>query len=286
VPIVRFVTPAAAPAPGSSYAGIKAFADKLQSLGYAYDPRYAGSNTNLGPTATAAVNDAPMLDPTMTPKVIVTGGSMATEKVRSAVKAVIDKGGTAGTAAATIAIVQGMGGTDYGNTYNNITGFHIDVLKTCIHQLHLIAAGAKVSILYDSSDDTSKPVHDYLQANTDRKTLHFYSKTDLAGDSTIIDGSTFMLIPNADFYNDRATIVGLVEGRLSDATKNVYAIYPEREYQEEHAKHGMGSKTRITVHGHHVKHTYRDAADLTGRILRNEVHVGTLPKMVEAKTDP
>ena len=158
--------------------------------------------------------------------------------------------------------------------------------KTCVDQLHLIAAGATVSILYDSSDDTSVLVHNYLRANMDRKTLNFYSKAQLQANPAFIDNTTFMLIPNADFYNDRVAIVGLVEGRLNTPGTNAYAIYPEREYKAEHAKHGAGSQPRITVHGHHVTDTYGDAARLTGRILRNEVRVGTLPQMVEAKTDP
>jgi hypothetical protein len=227
------------------------------------------------------------LDPTMTPKVIVTGGSMATEAVQTAVANAVAAGGAAGAAAATIAIVQGVGGTYYDNstsTYNNTTGFHISVLQTCIDHLHLIAAGEEVSILYDSTDATSVPVYIYLGHNMDRKTLIFYSKTDLAGDPTIIDNSTFMLIPNADFYNDRVAIVGFVQGRLGTASNNVYAIYPEREYK---VQHGLGShQKRITVHGHDVTQIYKDAARLTGRILRNEVRVGTLPQMVEGKTDP
>ena len=41
---------------------------------------------------------------------------MATEKVRLAVKAVTDAGGAHGATAATIAIVQGVGGTYYDNS--------------------------------------------------------------------------------------------------------------------------------------------------------------------------
>lgn len=284
MPIVRFVTPAKAT---DSHTGLDAFANELQTLGYAYQPRYANGNPNLATTAAAAVTDLPMLDPKVTPKVIVTGGSMATAAVQTAVANAIAAGGAAGAAAATIAIVQGVGGTYYDNstsTYNNTTGFHISVKQTCIEQLHLIPAGETVNILYDSSDTTSVPVHDYLIRNMDRKTLKFLSKTDLSGDPTIIDDSTFMLIPNADFYNDRVAIVGYVQGRLGTAGNNVYAIYPEREYKDQH---GPGShQARITVHGHDVTQIYKDAADLTGRILGKEVSVGTLPQMVEGKKDP
>jgi hypothetical protein len=284
MPIVRFLTPAKAT---DSHTGLDAFADEIQNgagLGYPYQPYYANSNTNLGPTATAAVTDQPMLDPTVTPKVIVTGGSMATEAVRTAVKTVVDAGGPAGDIAKTIAIVQGVGGTYYDNTtYNNITGFHISVRQTCIDQLHAIAAGAKVSVLYDSSDDTSRPVHDYLQTHPDGKHLTFYSKGDLVANPARIDQGTFMLIPNADFYNDRTTIVSLVEGRFNTPGTNVYAVYPEHEYKDLHV---AGNKDRVTVRGHHVPHTYRKAARLTGRIWRREVSVGTLPQMVEAEKEP
>ena len=108
-----------------------------------------------------------------------------------------------------------MGGTCYDNTdltdptLRIITGFHISVQKTCVDQLHLVAAGETVSILYDSTDKTSVPVYNYLRGNTDRKTLHFWSLDQLTDDPTLIDGSTFMLIPNADFYNHRDTIVDL-----------------------------------------------------------------------------
>jgi hypothetical protein len=180
-----------------------------------------------------------------------------------------------------------VGGTYYDKaTYPNITGYHISVHKTCVDHLHLIAAGEKVSILYDSTDNTSVPVYKYLRANTDRKTLHFWSLDQLQDDPTLIDDSTFMLIPNADFYNNRATIVDLVEGRLSNPANNVYAIYPEREYKDEHAKkHGKGSQGRITVHGHDVTHTYGKAALLTNGILAAPVGAA-LPAMEEAKTDP
>jgi hypothetical protein len=300
VPIVRFLTPAAPPnagPPASGYAGLDAFDDEFRTKlpppppppgggaasPYAYTPRYASGNGNLETTARAAVNDPQMLNPAMTPKVIVTGGSMATEAVRKAVAA-------AGTQAATIAIVQGVGGDFYDHdTYPNITGFHISVQKTCVDQLHLIPAGETVSILYDGTDNTSVPVYKYLRANTDRKTLRLWSLDQLQDDPTRIDGTTFMLIPNADFYNNRATIVGLVEGRFNTAGTNVYAIYPEREYKD---LHGKGSQVRITVHGHDVTQTYRAAARLTGAIWRGEVGIGLplpakpLPQMVEGKTDP
>ena len=49
MPIVRFLTPAATPAapPRSGHAGLDAFADALQHLGYAYQPYYAGGNGHL-----------------------------------------------------------------------------------------------------------------------------------------------------------------------------------------------------------------------------------------------
>jgi hypothetical protein len=79
--------------------------------------------------------------------------------------------------------------------------------------------------------------------------------------------------------------VDLVEGRLSNPDNNVYAIYPEREYKEEHAaRHGKDSQNRITVHGHDVKRAYRDAAVLTNKILA--APGAALPQMKEAKTDP
>jgi hypothetical protein len=283
MPVVNLVTPAAA---ADSHTAIDAFINELHNiLGWAYTPFWAvGGTAGVAAAAYNAVHDPTMLDPLVTPKVIVTSGSMATENVRTEVAAVVAGGGPAAGAAANIAIVQGVGGTDYGSMYNNVTGYQINAQQTCAQQLGTTPAGSTVSILYDNTNDPSVPIHDYLAANAAGRTLHFYSVAQLTANPALIDNSTFMLIPNAGFYNARTIIAPLVDGRLSVLAHNVRAVYPEREYKNAHPNTSWG---RIKVYGHLVAFTYRKAAHLTDKILRGKysVSAGTLPAMEEADKD-
>jgi hypothetical protein len=278
MPVVRLVSPAASNDP---HTGTDKFEDELQIvLGWNLDPSFvyrqywvggpAPSYGTLAAAALAAVTDAPV------PNVIVTSGSMATNLVLGEVTA-------AGAAAANVAIVQGVGGSRFGNP--NITGFYIDTLTTCIDQLAAIT-DPDVCILYDNTPLPSNPsiaIQAYLAANPAGKTLHWL--TPPLNAALILDNSTFMLIPNATFYNKRATdIVPGVDGRINTPGAHVHAVYPEREYK--HA-HPHGRWNRIRVHGHHVQFTYRQAAHLTDKILRGKyvVAAGTLPAMQEAEKD-
>jgi hypothetical protein len=287
MPVVNLVTPAAL---RDSHTAIDAFVNELRILGWTCTVFYTvpgSGNTGLaGPTGAVylAVHDPAMLNPAVTPKVIVTSGSMATELVRTEVANVVAAGGAAGTAAATIAIVQGVGGNDYGSMYDNVTGFQINVQQTSAQQLGTTPAGGTVSILYDATDDTSVPVYNYLTTNPAGRHLNFYSLAQLTANPAIIDNSTFMLIPNAGFYNARIAITRLVDSRLSVPANNVRAVYPEREYKNAHRRRNWG---RIRVYGHLVAFTYRKAAHLTDKILRRKFSVtaGTLPPMEVAEKD-
>jgi hypothetical protein len=272
MPVVRLVSPAAQV---DSHAGTDAFDHELQTvLGWLLDPTFVytqywargGPYAGLRAAAHAAVTDPPA------PDVIVTSGSMATDLVREEVAA-------AGAVAANVAIVQGVGGSRFANP--NITGFFIDSLATCIEQLAAIT-DPTACILYDNTNAPSVAIRGYLAANPAGKALIWI--TTLPFDpALIVDNSTFMLIPNATFYNARATIVPLVHGRVQHGV-NVHAVYPEREYKHGHGPAFWG---RIRVHGHAVQFTYRQAAHLVDKILRGRVSVvaGTLPAMQEAEKD-
>jgi hypothetical protein len=257
--LVRLVTPAA---PGDAHKGIDEFEDELMNeLGLnmvaTYQPYRAGGAGGLVDAANAAVNDAPV------PTVIVTDGSMATDAVHAAVALLLNP----------IPVVQAVGGADYPGI-NYITGFYIDAQGTCVEQLNSTTTQV-VSILWDSSDTRSSAIKTYLDAHPAGKILNWVSLAQLARSPSIIDNSTFMLIPNANFYNRRHAIAKAVESR------GVPAIYHEREYRNEHPQ---ASRAHINVHGHHVPFTFRQAAQLTGKILHG-MAVGALPAMNKAQKD-
>jgi hypothetical protein len=281
MPIVRLVSPAARTDP---HTGTDAFEDELQNvLGWRaaldptfdYTPCWVGGGLNSYPTLT----DAAQAAVGAAPNVIVTSGSMATDLVRTAVAVVVAAGGAAGAQAATIAIVQGVGGSRF--TDPNITGFFIDSLATCVEQLAAIT-DPTACILYDATNAPSVPIHDYLMANSAGKALVWLALP--LNPALIVDNSTFMLIPSAKFYHAHAAIATAVDGRINTPGANVHAVYPEREYKHGHQHARWG---RIRVHGHHVQFTYRQAAHLVDKILRGKVSVaaGSLPAMQEAEKD-
>lgn len=198
------------------------------------------------------------------PDIIITCGSMATDLVR-------------GNAAATnIAIIQAVGGTQYMGI-RNVTGFYIDTLQTCIDQLGAIPTN-NVSIMWDSSNDPSGPIQTYLHDNPAGHAITFLTLHDLITTPGMIDNSTFMLIPNEDFYKKRNQITTKV------LHQGVPAVYPEREYRQEYPPASRGN---VTVLGHQVPFTYIQTAQLADKILRGlySVGAGTLPVMLEADKD-
>lgn len=261
--VVRLVTPAAT---GVTHKGVDAFENQLLrqldwdgETGFDFAQiRATGGTAGLAAAANAAVIAAPNL--------IITDGSMATDAVRTRL------------GAATTPIIQAVGGSRY-TGIPNVTGFYIDALGTCIDHLGVITT-PNVSILYDATNLPSVDVHNYLVANTPAgKTLIFVTLAALIATPNVIDNSTFMLVPNAEFYNRRADIANAVHSR-----PGVPAIYPEREYKKAHPN---ASKGRVIVRGHHVPFAFRQAAHLADKILRGEVSVaaGTLPPMQEAEKD-
>jgi hypothetical protein len=246
--------------------GIDAFEKHLRTdlgwdkeAGFTYHAYRAGGPGGLDHSADKAVHDLPK------PDIIVTAGSMATDLVR----------GYAGVGS-TIAIIQSVGGTRY-TGITNVTGFYIDAQKTCIDQLAAIAT-PNVSILWDNSNDPSVPIQAYLSTHPAGKALTFLTLAQLTGTPSLIDGSTFMLIPNENFYSSRHAIANAVESR------GVHAVYPEREYRLEYS---VANRGLVTVHGHQVPFTYIQTAQLADKILRGvfSVGAGTLPPMKEAEKD-
>jgi hypothetical protein len=186
---------------------------------------------------------------------------------------------TLGAAAnAAVTDLPALGGSRFDQP--NITGFFIDSLATCIEQLAAIT-DPTACILYDNTNTPSVPIYNYLVANPAGKALVWLAWP--FAPAAIVDNSTFMMIPNARFYNARAAIVPVVHGRITGGL-NVHAVYPEREYKHGHAYAVWG---RVRVHGHHVQLTYRQAAHLADKILRGRASVaaGTLPAMQEAEKD-
>ena len=270
MPIVRLVT--AAPAAAGHHKVITAFEnfllDELEwrgeiGSGFEWTPYFAaGGVPGLPAAAQQAVTDAPRGGATPAPTVIVTDGSRATDLVRNQ------------PGADAIAIVQAVGGASLDGP--NTTGFYIDTVQTCLDQLAAIAGN--VSILYDPlSNPPESDAHDALAAAGGAR-VQFWTWAQLTANPRCIDNTTFMLIPNGGFYNNRRDIAHLVEGR------GVPAVYPEREYKKEHP---TASRGRITVHGHHVPFTFIQAAQLTDKILRGEISVTarTLPQMQLADQD-
>ncbi len=157
-------------------------------------------------------------------------------------------------------IVQAVGGTAVpAADHPSLSGFHLRVHDMCLAQLVKLLAvrpqPTNVTVLHDS---TNTAVEDPIPAL--RAAL-----PDGGVGMTVIDAKrpdelvtnlrgnvvgSFMLIPNGMFWNNRSTIAKIVD----DA--NVPAIYPEREYKNEHRNH----KDRVIVHGHNIPNTFRWAA--------------------------
>jgi hypothetical protein len=77
--------------------------------------------------------------------------------------------------------------------------------------------------------------------------------------TTRITDKTFMVIPNAMYYQHCADIAKMV-----DASPNVkWVYYPEREYKDAIKTTGQNRQ----VHGHDIPGTFQDAADVVNGVL-------------------
>ena len=113
-----------------------------------------------------------------------------------------------------------------------------------------------ITVLYDDTNPPSVAVFNKLNANVPMgKTLKPLKISDPKkfGPQPAMDG--FMVIPNAMYYSHSAAIAAMVDGNANE----IY--YPEREYKNAHRK-----KNNVSVHGHHIQNTLRQAAGYVNRI--------------------
>lgn len=182
-----------------------------------------------------------------------------------------------------IPVIQAVGGKNYndpGPAPANLTGFHIDALATAKQQLASLPT-QRVTVLYDHYNPPSQPLYDDLATwnnlagpHKNLIPLDIHDLDTFAANQ--IDGS-FMLIPNAMFFNNAAIIAREVRTNLRNHG-NAHAVYPEREYKK---AHGHGKKQRAHVIGHHITFTFRQAAHLANKILLAQ----PVPAFGEADTD-
>jgi ABC-type uncharacterized transport system substrate-binding protein len=264
MPMVRVVTP------GSVYdrhPSIDAFEDELLNrLGWAIrgiDENVYWANYNIKQlkiNAKAAVNEKP--------DVIIASGSMAATILQSLTTK--------------IPIIQALGGCIPHNKKKNLTGFQITEEKTAQEQLDMLTT-KKVTVLYDP---TNEPFLDKTYEKLEKQAIKagktlFPQKVSSPADLKQIqieDGSSFMLLPNAMYYNHCADIAKIVE------RKRVPAVYPEREY----LLYTHPLQKGVRVHGHHVPIAYRHTAILVDNILRqilSKTFKMKLPDFQEAPRD-
>jgi hypothetical protein len=268
-PVVRLVTPTD---PGDArHSSLDAFEHELKTVlrwdntKADYKPYYGRYNQGtLTTVAQTAVDEAQAAIDAGERAVIVAAGTMATT---------ILQGKTP-----TIPIIQAAGGR-IPAAQNNVTGFHIDALG--VAQYHLDNVNSQnVTILFDDTNDPSNPslwVYNHLQAKGKNITPLPIKFSNPNGLKTLPVGSrktSFMLIPNAMYYNHLDDIRAYVDGNVA----SIY--YPEREYKKAHT-----NIVGVKLHGHNIQLTYRWAANYVESILNGSVAVPKLPPFREAIPD-
>jgi len=260
-----------------SVKAFKALIDDLQETKIDWHPLGAnGTNdsTVLGGLAQQAVDyvvSRQGTPPHQVPAVIVAGGTPAASLVQSHTT--------------TIPIVQAAGGSKPSNAGANMTGFYLNdpsAAKTiCQQQYDLLnpTTTARVAVLYDSKNDNA--TQDILHSLTNYMTPDTFNVVDIVGNLASLTAdrlkgidaqhpnqcTSFMLIPNALFYDQCDDIANKVE------QANIpYAIYPEREYKNAHS-----NKNGKQVHGHKIGLTFGLAAYYVDSLLNDPTCIGTLP---------
>jgi hypothetical protein len=186
--------------------------------------------------------------------VIVTGGTKAFDAVNSQ-----------RVPYPNVKIVQAVGG-DPVPTDPKIRGFHIDALQVCKKQVDkLINHGATtITVLVDSAQNPKlAPLTAY--AATKGATINplvAATSLDLNVNKFNAVAGSFMIIPNGMFFDNAETIARLVDA------KDIWKIYPEREYKAWHEAHGNPAKVR--VFGHKIRETYKKAAQYVSQFLEND----------------
>jgi hypothetical protein len=267
-PIVCLVTPA--DPNDQSRKSIDAFEHELSVLGWSkpaieFDVYYGYyDKKTLKVMSNKAVKKAEAAMKAGQPAAIVAAGVAATTILQRMTKSV--------------PVIQAVGGSKPTTSAKNITGFYFDAIQTCEDQLDKLSKNAEVTVLYDSTNPPSKAAWKALSKYAKQK----YPKLKVTprdvqdlGKLKLSDiNGSFMLIPNAMFYNHCNEIAALVE------QSRVPAIYPEREYKKAHRK-----TAGVVVHGHHVPATYRLAANYVDSILAGTLTAKNLPKFREAALD-
>jgi hypothetical protein len=279
---------------------VVAFTDELEDLEWVWTGGKASLNLNFqfysaeddkktlaveAGNAVTYVQNALQQTPKPTVAVIVTAGLAAT----SAVVASLVQ--TFGPSPPSIPIIQAAGGALPPPVPNiNVTGFVLNPLdslhpfRTCEEQLQRLVSMSPnamyIAVLYDSTNGysttgalaalqalapTLNPPPNIVPIDTSGN-LGNFTVTSLQNNPHPCTG--FMLLPNAQFYENRQSIADVVEDNHSPVT---FSIYPEREYKKAHS-----NRTNKYVHGHHIPMTFRRAALYVDSLLDGTIAIPTL----------
>jgi len=291
-PIVCFVTPTSA-----SAKSVKAFGtliDDLQETKIDFKV-FGASGHNTKAQLDQQVVDAwnfvvsklgpprpPPATPYDVPVVFVAGGTSAASALASNVNT------------GTYPIVQAAGGSKL--SLPNMTGFYLNApgaLTICQQQYNrlMTTADAPAAVLYDSMNDPGGTILSSLTTYAAAKTLNIWDIAGNMGNLTVYNlqtvhlrppnvgnkpSTSFMLIPNAVFYDQSDAIATVVEGA---GLQN--AIYPEREYKNAHS-----NKTGKQVLGHKIGLTFALAAYYVDSLLNGVTLPSPTLPWQEAITDP
>jgi hypothetical protein len=286
-PIVCFVTPINQNA--KSVKAFKALIDDLQETKITWNVFPAnGVNANLPQCVVDAWNFVvhtlgnprpPPAAPYDVPVVFVAGGTLAASALAS------------NSNTGSFPIVQAAGGSKPSNAPGNMTGFYLNPLPPantiCQQQYDLLAPTilAPAAVLYDRTNDNH--TQDILHSLTGHATAGTLNVVDINGNmanltpaaligNPLIPCTSFMLIPNALFYDKSDDIANTV-----DQANIQNAIYPEREYKNAHS-----NKNGKQVLGHKIGLTFGLAAYYVDSLLNGvTLPSATLPWQ-EAITDP
>jgi hypothetical protein len=276
-PVVRLVTPAH---PNDDKKSQDAFEDMLNrlhgSINYkAYYGFYDPGKLTIA--ARKAVADARGAVAGGQRAVIVAAGTSATN---------ILQGLTTAPADLKIPIIQAVGGAPPTVVQANLTGFVINARATALAHLAAPALSTPVAVLYDDTPPAttlSNIIYAALQAAAPaagKALMPLTARTPAVLQTLNLPAgaNSFMLIPNAMYYNNCYDVANIVDGRQKADGTPLPIYYPEREYKNAHR-----TTNGVTVLGHNVPLTYRLAAIYVDSILDGSLT--TLPAFIEATPD-
>jgi hypothetical protein len=172
-----------------------------------------------------------------------------------------------------------VGGGGVKNPKSKFTGYTIKTQDVAVGHLNGLK-GMDVTVMYDDTPDPLNPapnIYTYL-------TNHKPSGTTLTPlgisdpnkfGTTTINTPGFMLIPNAIYFYHYKDIADMVKN-----SKSVTTVYfPEPEYK----KYYSGT-AKVTVHGHKIPETFKDAAKIVSDILNDPLKPP--PPITEGQTYP